>query len=85
MCHDYGPGGREIRWETTVAEQRASNIHVREGIGEDEFVAMRTKRDATLGLPKLIIPSIQVNMRAGRLPEPDDSGKRFLKVPVNGL
>jgi glyoxylase-like metal-dependent hydrolase (beta-lactamase superfamily II) len=85
MCHDYGPGGREIRWETTVAEQRASNIHVREGIGEEEFVAMRTKRDATLGLPKLIIPSIQVNMRAGRLPEPDDSGKRFLKVPVNGL
>lgn len=85
MCHDYGPGGRDIRWETTVAEERAHNIHVRDGIGEDEFVAMRTQRDATLAMPKLIIPSIQVNMRAGRLPEPDDSGKRFLKVPVNGL
>ena len=85
MCHDYAPGGREIRWETTVAEERAHNIHVRDGISEDEFVAMRMKRDAALGMPKLIIPSIQVNMRAGRLPEPDDSGKRFLKVPVNGL
>ena len=85
MCHDYAPGGREIRWETTVAEERAHNIHVRDGISEEEFVAMRTKRDAALGMPKLIIPSIQVNMRAGRLPEPDDSGKRFLKVPVNGL
>ncbi|MEW5962237.1 MAG: MBL fold metallo-hydrolase [Pseudomonadota bacterium] len=85
MCHDYAPGGREIRWETTVAEQRAHNIHVREGIGEEEFVAMRTRRDATLALPQLIIPSIQVNMRAGHLPEPDASGKRFLKVPVDGL
>lgn len=85
MCHDYAPGGREIRWETTVAEQRAHNIHVREGISEEEFVEMRTRRDATLALPQLIIPSIQVNMRAGHLPEPDASGKRFLKVPVNGL
>jgi glyoxylase-like metal-dependent hydrolase (beta-lactamase superfamily II) len=85
MCHDYGPGQREIRWETTVAEERASNIHVRDGIGEDEFVAMRTARDKTLGMPKLIIPSIQVNMRAGHLPEPEAGGKSFLKVPLNGL
>jgi glyoxylase-like metal-dependent hydrolase (beta-lactamase superfamily II) len=85
MCHDYGPGGREIRWETTVAEERAANIHVREGVSEDEFVAMRTARDKTLNMPKLIIPSIQVNIRGGQLPEPDESGKRFLKVPVNEL
>ncbi len=85
MCHDYAPGGREIKWETTVAEERAHNIHVRDGITEDEFVAMRTARDATLDMPKLIIPSIQVNIRGGNLPEPDDSGKRFLKVPINEL
>jgi hypothetical protein len=85
MCHDYGPDGRAIRWETTVAEERASNIHVRDGIGEEEFVAMRTARDATLGMPQLIIPSIQVNIRGGHLPEPDASGKRFLKVPLDQL
>ena len=68
MCHDYGPNGREIRWETTVAEQSAHNIHVRDGISEDEFVQMREARDATLAMPKLIIPSLQVNMRAGDLP-----------------
>jgi glyoxylase-like metal-dependent hydrolase (beta-lactamase superfamily II) len=85
MCHDYGPRGRDIRWETTVAEERANNIHVRDGVTEDEFVSMRTARDATLDMPKLIIPSIQVNIRAGELPEPDESGKRFLKVPVNTL
>ena len=85
MCHDYAPGGREIKWETSVAEQKATNIHVREGVSEGEFVKMRTERDATLALPKLIIPSIQVNIRGGQLPEPDDSGKRFLKVPVNEL
>ncbi|MDX2287584.1 MAG: MBL fold metallo-hydrolase [Hyphomicrobiaceae bacterium] len=85
MCHDYGPGGREIKWETTVAEQRAHNIHVKDGISEDEFVRMREQRDATLAMPKLIIPSLQVNIRAGHLPEPDESGKRYLKVPVNGL
>ena len=85
MCHDYAPGGREIRYETTVAEERAHNIHVRDGISEDEFVAMRAARDETLGMPKLIVPSIQVNIRAGHLPEPDESGKRFLKVPLNGL
>jgi glyoxylase-like metal-dependent hydrolase (beta-lactamase superfamily II) len=85
MCHDYGPNGREIRWETTVAEQRAHNIHVKDGISEDEFVQMREARDATLAMPRLIIPSLQVNMRGGELPEPDESGKRFLKVPINGL
>ncbi len=85
MCHDYAPGGREIKWETSVAEQKATNIHVREGVSEDEFVKVRTERDATLALPKLIIPSIQVNIRGGQLPEPDDSGKRYLKVPVNEL
>jgi glyoxylase-like metal-dependent hydrolase (beta-lactamase superfamily II) len=83
MCHDYGPDGREIRWETTVAEERAHNIHVRDGISEDEFVAMRTARDATLSMPRLIIPSIQVNMKAGALPEPEDNGRRYLKVPIN--
>ncbi|MGD9829062.1 MAG: MBL fold metallo-hydrolase, partial [Hyphomicrobiaceae bacterium] len=85
MCHDYAPGGREIKWETTVAEERANNIHVRDGIDEDEFVRMRTARDKTLGMPKLIIPSIQVNIKAGQLPEPDASGKRFFKVPINQL
>jgi glyoxylase-like metal-dependent hydrolase (beta-lactamase superfamily II) len=85
MCHDYGPGGREIRWETTVAEEKANNIHVRDGISEDEFVKMRTERDATLDMPKLIIPAIQVNIRGGQLPEADETGNRFLKVPVNEL
>lgn len=85
MCHDYAPGGREIRFETKVAEERASNIHVRDGVSEDEFVAMREARDRTLEMPRLIIPSLQVNIRAGNLPEPDETGKRFLKVPVNGL
>lgn len=85
ICHDYGPNGREIRWETMVAEERANNIHAREGVSEDEFVALRTARDKTLGMPKLIIPSIQVNIRGGELPPADASGKRFLKIPVNEL
>lgn len=85
MCHDYGPNGRDIRWETTVGDEREHNIHVRDGMTEEEFVAMRTARDRTLGMPKLIIPSLQVNMRAGDLPPPDKSGRRFLKVPVNTL
>ena len=83
MCHDYGPEGRDIRWETTVGEERAHNIHVHDGMSEDEFVDMRTARDKTLGMPKLIIPSIQVNMKAGALPEPEDNGTRYLKVPIN--
>jgi glyoxylase-like metal-dependent hydrolase (beta-lactamase superfamily II) len=85
MCHDYGPNGRDIRWETTVTEQRAHNIHVKDGITEDAFVVTREARDKTLAMPRLIIPSLQVNMRAGSLPDPDASGKRFLKVPINGL
>jgi len=85
ICHDYGPDGREIRWQTTVADERAHNIHVRDGVGEDEFVAVRMARDETLAMPKLIIPSLQVNMKAGALPEPDGSGARYLKVPLNIL
>jgi glyoxylase-like metal-dependent hydrolase (beta-lactamase superfamily II) len=85
MCHDYGPNGREIRNETTVAEERAHNIHVREGVSEDDFVKMRTERDATLAMPKLIIPSLQVNMKAGELPKPEGDGRRYLRVPINGL
>jgi glyoxylase-like metal-dependent hydrolase (beta-lactamase superfamily II) len=85
MCHDYGPNGRDIHWETTVADECANNIHVRDGVTEDEFVKMRTARDATLAMPRLIIPSIQVNMRGGRLPSEEDDGQRFLKVPLNTL
>lgn len=86
LCHDYKAPGRDAyAWETTVAEQRKSNIHARDGVTEDEYVAMREARDKTLGMPKLIIPSIQVNMRAGDLPEPEDNGVRYLKVPLNKL
>ena len=85
MCHDYGPNGRDIKWETSVGEQRVHNIHARDGISEDEFVVMREARDLTLGMPKLIIPSLQVNMKAGELPAPDARGKRFLKVPLDTL
>jgi glyoxylase-like metal-dependent hydrolase (beta-lactamase superfamily II) len=84
MCHDYGPNGRDITWETTVAEERAHNIHVA-GKSREEFVALRTARDKTLAMPKLIIPSLQVNMRGGDLPPADQDGKRYLKVPINGL
>jgi glyoxylase-like metal-dependent hydrolase (beta-lactamase superfamily II) len=85
MCHDYAPEGRDYRWETTVGEERSSNIHVRDGTTEESFVAMRQARDKTLGMPRLIIPSLQVNIRAGHLSDPDTSGKRFLKVPINVL
>lgn len=85
VCHDYPPAGREARWETTVAEQKASNIHVRDGISEDEFVAMRTARDATLEVPTLILPSIQVNVRAGQLPPADENGVAYLRIPLNAL
>ena len=85
VCHDYPPKGREARWETTVAEQKAGNIHVRDGIGEDEFVALRTARDATLEVPTLILPSIQVNVRAGQLPPADDNGVAYLRIPLNAL
>lgn len=85
MCHDYGPNGRDIAWETTVGEQIDHNIHVGHGTDEASFVAMREARDATLDMPKLIIPALQVNMRAGQLPPKDSDGKTYLKVPVNGL
>ena len=84
MCHDYGPNDREIQWETTVAEEKAHNIHVGGGKTREEFVKMRTERDATLDMPKLIIPSLQVNMRAGEVPT-DEDGREMLKVPVNTL
>ncbi len=84
MCHDYGPNGRDIRWETTVGDEKDHNIHV-SGKSRDAFVALRTARDATLAMPKLIIPSLQINMRGGDLPPADESGKRYLKVPINGL
>ncbi|MCX7301054.1 MAG: MBL fold metallo-hydrolase [Rhodobacterales bacterium] len=84
MCHDYGPNGRDIRWETSVAEEKAHNIHVGGGKTREEFVAFREARDKTLAMPKLIIPSLQVNIRAGEIPT-DDSGRPMLKVPLNGL
>ncbi len=85
MCHDYGPNGRDIRWETTVGEERAANIHVGGGRSREEFIAFRTARDSTLPMPRLILPALQVNMRAGRLPAADPEGRRYLKVPLNGL
>jgi glyoxylase-like metal-dependent hydrolase (beta-lactamase superfamily II) len=84
MCHDYkAPGRNEFRWETTVAEERAGNIHIRDGISEDDFVRMRTERDRTLAMPRLILPSVQVNMRAGALPSAEDNGTVYLKLPVD--
>ncbi|SDD65403.1 Glyoxylase, beta-lactamase superfamily II [Paracoccus isoporae] len=85
MCHDYGPNGREIRWETTVGAEKAHNIHVGGGTSREDFVKFRTERDASLAMPRLILPSLQVNMRAGELPPADETGKRFLKVPLNEL
>ena len=84
MCHDYAPNGREIMWQTTVLDEKKHNIHVGEGKTREDFIKFRTERDATLDVPKLIIPSLQVNMRAGEIPT-DDSGRPMLKVPVNGL
>ncbi|QBP75713.1 MBL fold metallo-hydrolase [Herbaspirillum huttiense] len=85
MCHDYQPGGRELRYETTVAEERQHNIHVREGISEEAFVAMRSARDATLDMPVLLLPSVQVNMRAGQMPPAEGNGVRYLKIPLNAV
>ena len=85
VCHDYPPQARAPQWQTTVADQRANNIHVKDGIGEDAFVAMRTARDATLDMPTLILPSIQVNVRAGRMPPADDNGIAYLRIPLNTL
>ncbi|MGB1498596.1 MBL fold metallo-hydrolase [Alloalcanivorax venustensis] len=86
LCHDYLPEGRDrFCWQTTIGEQRRHNIHVHEGISEAQFVAMREERDATLGMPRLILPSVQVNMRAGHLPPPEDNGVRYMKIPLNRL
>lgn len=85
MCHDYRPGGRALAHVTTVAEQRAANVHVHDGVAEDAFVAMRRARDATLDMPVLMLPSVQVNMRAGHLPPPESNGVRYLKIPLDWL
>ncbi|QXH35832.1 MBL fold metallo-hydrolase [Pseudomonas muyukensis] len=85
MCHDYLPGGRELRFMTTVAEQRADNIHIHEGVNEDSFVEMREARDKTLDMPVLILPSVQINMRSGQFPEPEANGVSYLKIPLNKL
>ena len=83
VCHDYGPGGREVACETTLGAQKRTNIHVRDGIGEDEFVTMRQARDATLPMPALILPAVQTNIRAGALPDADDNGVRYLRIPLD--
>ena len=83
MCHDYPPGGREPQWESTVADQRARNVHIHDGVTEQQFVAMRTARDATLQMPNLILPSIQVNIRAGQMPPAEANGTAYLKIPLN--
>jgi len=84
LCHDYkAPGRDEYAWETTVGQQRRENVHVKDGVSEDEFVEMRTSRDATLAMPYLIMPSVQVNIRGGRFPEPEDNGVSYIKIPVN--
>ena len=85
VCHDYAPNGREFLWETTVGAQRANNIHVGNNASEDGFVEMREKRDANLAMPRLIMPSIQVNMRAGHMPDAEENGATYLKVPIQGL
>jgi glyoxylase-like metal-dependent hydrolase (beta-lactamase superfamily II) len=86
LCHDYmAPGRDTYRWETTVGEQKSSNIHIKTGTSRDDFIAMRTARDATLDMPKLILPSVQINMRAGDMPPPEDNGQRYMKLPINAL
>ena len=86
LCHDYKAPGRDVyAWETTVGQQRRENVHVRDGVSEEEFVEMRTTRDKTLAMPKLIMPSVQVNIRGGRLPDPEDNGVSYIKIPVNAV
>ncbi len=85
MCHDYPPDDREPAWESTVAEQRASNIHIRDGVTEEAFVAMRSKRDAGLAMPNLLLPSVQINIRAGAMPPLEANGQAYLKIPLNVL
>jgi glyoxylase-like metal-dependent hydrolase (beta-lactamase superfamily II) len=86
LCHDYkAPGRDDYAWESTVKQQREENVHVRDGVTEEEFVAMRTGRDKDLPMPKLIMPSVQVNIRGGRLPAPEDNGVSYIKIPVNAV
>jgi len=85
MCHDYPPNGRSPEWESSVGQQRAENIHIRDEISEEAFVAMRVRRDATLDMPVLILPAIQINVRAGGLPPPESDGVHYLKIPINVL
>ncbi len=85
ICHDYGPNGREVACETTLGAQKRDNIHLRDGIGEDAYVALREARDATLPMPALILPAVQTNIRAGALPPPEDNGVRYLKIPLDRL
>jgi glyoxylase-like metal-dependent hydrolase (beta-lactamase superfamily II) len=85
MCHDYMPNGRPLAWESSVTDERAENIHVRDGVSEDEYVTMRSARDQTLDMPALLLPSVQVNMRAGRFPPAEDNGVSYLKLPINAL
>ena len=85
MCHDYRPGGREVAYVTSVGEERAANVHIHDGVDEAAFVAMRRARDAQLEAPVLLLPSVQVNMRAGELPPPEENGTRYLKIPLNAI
>jgi hypothetical protein len=85
MCHDYPPEGRDVKFETTVALERAHNIHVHDGISEEAFIAMRTLRDATLEMPVLILPAVQINIRAGAFPPREDNGIAYAKIPLNAL
>ncbi len=85
MCHDYPPEGRAVRAQTTVAEEREKNIHLHDGMSEAEFVAMRTTRDQGLAMPTLLLPSIQINIRAGHLPKAEDNGVQYLKIPINAI
>ena len=86
LCHDYKAPGRDVyAWETTVGQQRRENVHVKDGVSEEEFVEMRTSRDKTLAMPNLIMPSVQVNIRGGRLPDPEDNGVSYIKIPVNAV
>ncbi len=85
MCHDYPPSNRSPQWESTVLEEKMHNIHIKDGVTEDAFVAMRTKRDATLEMPVLMLPSVQVNIRAGRFPDPESNGVSYLKIPINAI
>ncbi len=85
MCHDYMPGGRELKWQSTVGEEKAHNIHVHDGISKQDFIKMRTKRDATLTAPRLILPSIQANIRAGKMPVAEDNGVSYFKLPINQI